>query len=85
MLAFNVIEKSQSPLATPISLVKKKDGKYRFCVDFSKLNQLLCLGAFHMGGVCFIISLDIKSGYWQISIPEDSKLYPIVVFFNFVN
>ena len=38
MLASNVIRPSNSPCASPVVMVKKKDGSLRFCVDFRQLN-----------------------------------------------
>ena len=32
-----LVEDSTSPRASPVVMVKKKDGTYRFCVDFRKL------------------------------------------------
>uniref|UniRef100_A0A1I7RZG3 RNA-directed DNA polymerase n=1 Tax=Bursaphelenchus xylophilus TaxID=6326 RepID=A0A1I7RZG3_BURXY len=39
LLDQKIIEKSSSPFASPIVMVKKKDGTYRLCVDYRQLNQ----------------------------------------------
>ena len=39
MLDLGAIRKSQSPWSSLIVLVRKKDGKLRFCIDLRKLNQ----------------------------------------------
>lgn len=40
MLRSEVIQPSTCPYASPVLLVKKKDGIWRFCIDFKRLNDL---------------------------------------------
>lgn len=40
MLQVGIIRNSSNSFASPIVMVKKKDGSWRLCVDYRQLNQL---------------------------------------------
>ena len=83
MLASNVIRPSNSPWVSPVVMVRKKDGSFRFCVDFRYLNAAAVkdahplpriddlLDALH--GAKWFSTLDLKSRYWQVPITEQDK------------
>ena len=63
---------------------KKKDGSYRFCVDYRKLNLVTAHDAHplprvddildSLNGNSLFSTLDLRSGYWQLSMsPEDQQ------------
>jgi len=76
MLESGVIEPSCSPCASPVCLVKKKEGTYRFCVDYRRVNSVSKKDAFpipdiqdaldHLRGAKYFATFDLLSSYWQI-------------------
>ena len=82
MLNIGAIRCSNSPWASPVVLVRKKDGSLRFCIDLRKLNAQTVKDAYSLphiedaldslNGACIFTSLDLKSGYWQVELDEDS-------------
>ena len=85
MLDQGVIRPSISDYASPVVLVKKKNGDMRFCVDNRALNAVTVKDRFplpliddlihHLQGCHYISTWDLFSGYWQVPIKEDHKKY----------
>ena len=83
MLERGVIQPSRSPYSAPIVLQKKKDGSWRFCVDYRKLNDVTVKDAYPMPnqaqvfdalrGNTFFSSVDLASGYWQVPVAAEHR------------
>lgn len=82
MIQSGLVVPSTSPFASPVLLIQKKDGSWRFCVDYHRLNELTVKNRFPMPimeeileelpGSKYFAKLDMKSGYHQVRMrPED--------------
>lgn len=83
MLHHGVIQPSCSTWALPVVMVKKKDGTWRFCVDYRKVNAMTHHDAYllsridatldSLAGSTLFTTLYLASGYWQIELEPSNK------------
>ena len=88
MLEVGAIRKSNSPWASAVVLVRKKDGSLRFCIDLRKLNARTVKDAYSLpriedsldslNGSYIFTSIDLKAGYWQVEM--DTQSIPLTAF-----
>lgn len=77
------VQESNSPWASPVVLVAKKDGSQRLCVDYRQLNSVTVKDAFPLpriddsldclSGAKWFSTLDMASGYWQVGMDPTTK------------
>ncbi|KAJ3617875.1 hypothetical protein MTP99_006962 [Tenebrio molitor] len=90
MLALGGIKREASPFASPLTVVRKKDGSVRICLDARGVNQRMVadcetprppedlLQSFQ--SVRFMSTIDLRSSYWQIPLSPESTQYTAFLF-----
>lgn len=83
LLSAGLIVHSTSPFASPVLLVQKKDGSWRFCVDCRKLNTMSIKNKFpkpiideildELAGTKYFSSLDFRARFHQIRMHKDDE------------
>ncbi|GKD44389.1 putative reverse transcriptase domain-containing protein [Tanacetum coccineum] len=82
------IRPSSSPRGAPVLFMKKKDGTFRMCIDYRKLNKLTIKNRYplpriddlfdQLQGLSVYSKIDLRSGYHQLRIREED--IPITTF-----
>ncbi|KAL0173003.1 hypothetical protein M9458_033314, partial [Cirrhinus mrigala] len=83
MLQAGIIKESRSPYASPIVIVRKKNGSIRMCIDYRLLNSRTVPDQYTtpciedalnaLSGSRWISVLDLRSGYYQIAMADEDK------------
>ncbi|GJY25989.1 putative reverse transcriptase domain-containing protein [Tanacetum coccineum] len=76
-----IIRPSSSPWGAPVLFVKKKDGSFRMCIDYRKLNKLTMKNRYpllridnlfdQLQGSSVYSKIDLRSGYHQLGVREE--------------
>ncbi|GKE36886.1 putative reverse transcriptase domain-containing protein, partial [Tanacetum coccineum] len=75
------IRPSTSPWGAPILFVKKKDGSFRMCIDYQKLNKLTVKNRYplpriddlfdQLQGSSVYLKIELRSGYHQLRVRDE--------------
>nr|GFA65801.1 putative reverse transcriptase domain-containing protein [Tanacetum cinerariifolium] len=78
------IRPSSLPWGAPVLFVKKKDGSFRMCIDYCKLNKLTVKNRYtlpqiddlfdQLQGSSVYSKIDLRSGYHQLRVREQDVL-----------
>ncbi len=88
-----IVQRSTSPWASPLHMVPKKDGTWRPCGNFRRLNLVTEADVYPLPNMldfsdrisgCTVFSkTDLRKGYWQVPVrPEDRQKTAVITPFG---
>lgn len=88
-IAGGVVQPSTSDYASPVVLVRKRDGSIRLCVDYRLLNRKVIKDRYPLPliedqldllqGAQVFSTLDLKNGFFHVKMDESSRKYTAFV------
>lgn len=85
MLALGIIARMATPYISPMTVVRKKDGGVRICLDARWLNSLMVADSesprspedifLSFNNVQYISTIDLRMSFWQIPLSPSSRQY----------
>ncbi|UYV67951.1 hypothetical protein LAZ67_5002588, partial [Cordylochernes scorpioides] len=88
MLKSGIVKRSDSPWSSPVVLVEKNDGTWRFCVDYRRLNKITRKNVYplpriddtldSLKGASVFSTMDLKSGRMKVLgyLIDGDRIYP---------
>ena len=83
LVELGIVVPSNSPWASPVVPVPKKDGSVRVCIDYRKLNEVTTADPYYMasmeeilervGGSKIISKIDLCKGFYQVEVDPSSQ------------
>jgi len=83
MLEEKIISPSESPWSAPVVIVKKKNGKFRLCVDYRRLNSITKRDQYPLPRIDelldsfknarYFLIIDLVSGFWQVEMQQEDR------------
>lgn len=83
LLQVGKIRPSESPFGASVLLIKKKDGTWRFCIDYRGLNDITIKDRHplpriddlrdRLGGAKVFTKIDLIKGYWNVEVAEEDR------------
>ena len=84
-----IVRRSSSPWSSPLYMVKKKDGGWRPCGDFRRLNNVTIPDRYplpniadftaRIAGSTIFSRLDLQKGYYQILMASEDVLKTAII------